>query len=80
MTCPSCGKRAELYPAEFILIPGWQAYKCQDCIDNKMEPRFTVVLAALLKLDSPYLEAILNYSYYGDPILSEETKAKRPRN
>lgn len=72
MNCPVCGEERELYPAEFTLLPGWYAYKCSECIENKMEPRFTVVLAALLKVNSPYMAAIVNYSYYGPPIEASE--------
>lgn len=77
MICPACKKDAELYPAEFSMIPGWRGFKCQTCIDNKIEPRFSVVLASLTQQDSPYLEAIMNYSYKGDPITVAES---RPRD
>lgn len=72
MICPSCSKDADLFPAQFNLIAGWRAFKCQECIDTGMEPRFTVVLAALTNQDTPYMEAITNYTYYGPPITAAE--------
>lgn len=72
MKCPCCSVEADLYPADFNLIKGWKRYKCQDCIDSGMEPRFSVVLAALLKEDTDYVTAITDYSFYGKPIEAAE--------
>lgn len=72
MICPACNKDDDLFPADFILISGWRGWKCQKCIDNKIEPRFTVVLAALTKQDTLWMDAITNYSYRGEPITAAE--------
>lgn len=72
MNCPSCGNVADLYPADYSLVKGWSRYKCLQCIESKMEPRFSVVLAALLGEKTDYMTAITKYSYYGDPIEASE--------
>lgn len=72
MICPACVTEADLFPAKFDLIEGWHAFKCQECIDNNIHPRFTVVLAALTKQDTPWMDAIANYSYRGEPITAAE--------
>lgn len=76
MICPACKEDADLYPVEFSLIPGWRGFKCQSCIDNNIEPRFTVVLASLTRQDTPYLEAIMNYNYVGPPITVVESSPR----
>lgn len=72
MKCPCCGVKAELYPADFGMVKGWKRYKCEDCIKNGVEPRFSVVLAALLKEDTDYVSAITDYNFYGKPIEAAE--------
>lgn len=73
MICPACLQSdVELHPAEYSLVPGWHRYKCLTCIKGNMEPRFSVVLAALLKERTDYMHAITEYSYYGDPIEASE--------
>ena len=44
--CTSCQKpKAELKSRKSKALPGVSMYLCQDCLDNKREPRGFVVLA-----------------------------------
>lgn len=79
MICPACNEDKELFPATFNLFPGWDRYKCQECIDNRIEPRFTIVLAALLKSSADYMDVITEHRYYGEPIQADEILPKRKR-
>ena len=46
MKCTSCGKpKAQLKQKKSKLLPGVPMFLCQDCLDNKREPRGYVVLA-----------------------------------
>jgi hypothetical protein len=46
MICTSCRKpKASLKQKKSRLLPGVPMYLCQDCLDNKREPRGYVVLA-----------------------------------
>jgi len=46
MVCTSCGKpKNQLKQKRSKALPGVPMYICQDCIDNKREPRGFIVLA-----------------------------------
>lgn len=79
--CQSCEKhRHELHSIGSKLINGMNLIMCQDCIDNKFEPRFVVVLAYLdtkvAKRRKKAEEYIALHRYYGDDITLAETLVK----
>lgn len=46
MVCTSCNKpKAQLKQKKSKVLPGVPMFLCQDCLDNKREPRGFVVLA-----------------------------------
>lgn len=57
MKCTSCNKpKAALKQKKSKVLPGVPMYMCQDCLDNKREPRGFIVLAgrsAAQKGDNP---------------------------
>lgn len=46
MICTSCNKpKAQLKQKKSKVLPGVPMYLCQDCLDNKREPRGFLILA-----------------------------------
>ena len=79
MKCTSCNKpKAQLKQKKSKVLPGIPMYLCQDCVDNKREPRGFIVLAgreASLRGDNPVEHLafwIKNQRYMGEPITLRE--------
>lgn len=79
MICTSCRKaKAQLKQKKSKALPGTPMYLCQDCMDNKREPRGFLVLAgrqAAQRGDNPV--EVLSYwikqhRYLGEPITLRE--------
>lgn len=79
MKCTSCGKpKAALKQKKSKVLPGVPMYMCQDCLENKREPRGFIVLAgrsAAKNGDNPV--EVLAYwikahRYCGEPITLRE--------
>lgn len=77
--CTSCRKpKASLKAKKSKALPGTQMYLCQDCLDNKREPRGFIVLAGRQALDrgeNPIEELafwIKHHRYLGEPITLRE--------
>lgn len=79
MICTSCEKpKAALKQKKSKVLPGIPMYLCQDCLDNKREPRGFIVLAgreAASRGDNP-VEAlsfwIKPHRYCGEAITLRE--------
>lgn len=71
--CTSCDKpKAELKQRKSKLLPGVPMYLCQDCLDNKREPRGFVVLAGR-EHGTDYISYwIKPQRYCGEPITLRE--------
>lgn len=79
MLCTSCNKqKAQLKQKKSKVLPGVPMYLCQDCLDNKREPRGFIVLAgrqASGKGENPVDVLafwIKGERYLGDPITLRE--------
>ena len=79
MICTSCRKpKASLKQKKSRALPGAQMYLCQDCLDNKREPRGFLVLAGRQAADrgenpvDSLAYWIKNHRYMGDPITLRE--------
>lgn len=79
MICTSCKKpKAQLKQKKSKVLPGVQMYLCQDCLDNKREPRGFLILAgreAVLRGENP-VETLAYWikaeRYVGQPITLRE--------
>lgn len=76
LTCTVCRRhRATLRPRKSKLQPSMQMFLCNECFDEKREPRFLVILVARDKKNGG-LEKVRDYirnrRYYGEKITAEE--------
>ena len=73
LVCASCDKpKRELHPKKSALLSSTTFNMCNDCISNKREPRFVIILYGRqngIESVSDYLD---NDRYVGDPILAKE--------
>jgi len=73
MLCFSCGKQKnELQPQKSDILSGVQLLMCQACIDEKYEPRWTVVMAGRQYGPEHVREYIVKRRYLGKTIMAEE--------
>lgn len=71
--CTSCDKpKAQLKQRKSKLLPGVPMYLCQDCLDNKREPRGFVVLAGREHGMEYVAYWIKPQRYCGEPITLRE--------
>lgn len=71
--CTSCNKpKAQLKQRKSKALPGTPMYLCQDCIDNKREPRAFVILAGKQFGYDHISYWIKPQRYLGDPITLRE--------
>lgn len=73
MVCTSCSKvKARLTTRKSRVLPGVPMFLCQDCVDNKREPRAFIVLAGRER----GIEAVINWikpqRHLGEPITLRE--------
>lgn len=76
LQCTVCRRhRATLRPRKSKLNPTMQMFLCNECFEEKREPRFLVIMVARDKKNGG-LEAVRDYirnkRYYGDKITAEE--------
>lgn len=71
--CTSCGKpKNSLKNKKSKLLPGVEMNLCQDCLDNKFEPRAYVILAGRTH-GADYIAAYIKpQRYHGEPITVRE--------
>jgi hypothetical protein len=79
MICTSCKKpKASLKQKKSRALPGVQMYLCQDCLDNKREPRAFLILAGRAAADRGENPIdvlsywIKNHRYLGEAITLRE--------
>lgn len=71
--CTSCSKpKAQLKQRKSKALPGVPMYMCQECIDNKREPRSFIVLAGRQHGYDHIAYWIKPQRYLGDPITLRE--------
>jgi hypothetical protein len=73
MNCFSCSKQKnQLLPKKSDLINGIVLYMCQTCIDNKLEPRWVIILAGRKNGVDVVRDYIIKRKYIGRTIDAEE--------
>lgn len=73
MRCSSCNQpRNELFPKKSSLIKGITLYMCRTCIDAKMEPKWTIILAGRRDGPESIRDYIVKRRYHGDTIEAHE--------
>lgn len=73
MRCSSCDKaKNELFPKKSILLKGTNLYMCRTCIEEKMEPRWVIILAGRREGPDFVRDYIVKNRYKGAPIKAEE--------
>jgi len=73
MSCTSCKKpKAALKQKKSKVLEGAMMYVCQDCLDNKREPRGFIILAGREKGIEHISYWIKGKRYIGEPITARE--------
>lgn len=73
MVCSSCSKqRADIHTKKSKLIPGMTLFLCEECVKEKREPRFVIVLAARQQGWAVVKDHIKSKRYVGEDILGRE--------
>ena len=73
MLCYSCGKnKNELLPKKSTILNGVMLFLCQTCIDEKLEPRWAIILGGRQNGTESVREFIIKHRYIGKPISAEE--------
>lgn len=73
MLCYSCSKpKNNLNLRKSSLLPGVSLLLCQTCIDNKCEPRWTIILSARKNGADYVRDFIVKRRYVGNEILATE--------
>lgn len=73
MICTSCSKpKAQLKQKKSRVLPGVPMFLCQDCLDNKREPRGFVILAGRKYGAEHIANWIKPQKYLGEPITLRE--------
>jgi NMD protein affecting ribosome stability and mRNA decay len=73
MLCYSCSKQKnELMPKKSSIISGITLLMCQSCLDEKLEPRWVVILGGRKNGAESVREYIIKRRYIGKSISAEE--------
>lgn len=73
MICYSCSKpKNQLSARKSSLLPGVNLLLCQSCIDNKLEPRWTIILSARRNGPDSVRDFIIKRRYIGNEIIATE--------
>ena len=73
MTCSSCGKnKNELTPQKSKLSSATTLYLCNECIAEKREPRYLIILHGRANGFESVSEYIKRRRYVGKEILAQE--------
>jgi len=71
--CHSCNKdKYQLHPFKSTLLVGTNLLLCQTCIDEKLEPRWVIILAGRQNGFGYARDFILKRRYVGREVLAEE--------
>lgn len=73
MICSSCGKqRNELTTKRSALLPFIELFLCSQCLKEKKEPRYIVILAGRQNGLSAVSDHLKNHRYSGETITAKE--------
>lgn len=73
MICSSCGKpRNELTPKKSTLLPFIELFLCNQCVREKKEPRYVVILAGRQNGLAAISDYLKNHRYEGEVITAKE--------
>jgi protein-arginine kinase activator protein McsA len=73
MNCYSCNKqKANLEPSKSSLINGITIFLCNTCIEEKLEPRWVIILAGRQNGADYVRDYIIKHRYVGKSISAEE--------
>lgn len=73
IVCSSCKRqKSELHAHPSRLMKGQTLIYCNECNENKFEPRWLIVLVGKQQGISEVKEYIEKHRYYGDPITAKE--------
>ena len=73
MICSVCKKnRAEVHPKKSKLMPNMKLLLCNECLENKREPRFVIVIHGRENGFESIRAYIKDHRYVGDVITARE--------
>lgn len=73
LSCTVCRKQKfNLRPRKSKLLPTMPMFLCNECFENKREPRFLVIMVARKDGVVAVQEYIRQHRYYGDKITADE--------
>lgn len=73
MLCFSCSKQKnELIPKKSAIMEGVLLYMCQSCLDEKLEPRWVIILCGRQNGADSVRDYIVKRRYIGKTIFAEE--------
>jgi protein-arginine kinase activator protein McsA len=73
MNCYSCNKqKANLEPTKSALISGITLFLCATCLEEKLEPRWVIILAGRQNGTEYVRDYIIKRRYIGNTISGEE--------
>jgi hypothetical protein len=73
MLCFSCGKQKnQLEPKKSDIISGVTLLMCQACLDDKLEPRWVIILGGRQNGTDSVRDYIIKRRYIGNTISAEE--------
>lgn len=69
LVCTVCQKhKNQLRPRKSKLMPGMQMYLCNNCFENRYEPRWLVIMVAQEDGHEAVRDYLINHKYVGDEI------------
>lgn len=69
LTCDCCdSSKSELFARKSLVLPGTNYKMCRTCIENKLEPRWSIILAGRSFGHERVRKLILNHQYIGPEI------------
>jgi len=73
MNCYSCNKqKAYLEPCKSALLSGINLFLCATCVEEKLEPRWVIILAGRQNGAEYVRDYIIKRRYVGNTISAEE--------
>jgi hypothetical protein len=73
LACTVCRKQKyNLRPRKSKLLPSMPMFLCNECFEDKREPRFLVIMVARKDGVAAVRDYIRNHRYFGDKITAEE--------
>lgn len=73
LRCASCNlPKAQLLVHKSVVMPGRKLMMCKTCINDRMEPRWALIIAARTNGPSSILDFIRHRRYHGKEIQAKE--------